>query len=624
MRSRRCFLFLALILIVPAGCQRGRKVAPPSPGHSSPTIRYALQRPAASFDAIPPPRFRDVAESAGLDYSWTIPDLRPLTILQSIGNGCAFLDYDQDGSLDILLVGSKLALYKGDGRGRFTSVTAQAGLDRLSGHFLGCAVGDYDNDGFPDVYLSAYRGGVLLHNETGKREKGKGKSRNSPQRHRDTEREENTQHPIPEYLNTRTPKTLKPYEPYEPYFRDVTREAGLAPQPWGTSCAFADLDNDGRLDLYLCNYVVYDTETVTQLCTVGGVQTGCGPTTYQPSSGVLYRNLGGGRFADITRQSGASEVAGKGLGVLGAPLDSAGRIHLAIANDEMPGDLLVPAGNGANIRLANRAQEFGLAFDRDGNVHGGMGIDVGDYDNDGALDMVVTTFQHEARSLYHNDGKGLFQDRGPNVGLGREISDAVGFGCKFLDYNNDGWLDIVIANGHVQDNIQQIHSNATYRQPTHLLHNSGGPYVSFREIGAACPAFQTPLVGRGLAVGDYDNDGRQDILITDAEGRPLLLHNEQSPPGRWLGVRLVGAKSNRDGAGAMVTVTAGKRRWVRVAHTDGSYLSASDPRVHFGLGSVERIETLTVRWPSGHRDTYRNLPTDRYLTLREGVTKVKR
>jgi hypothetical protein len=335
-------------------------------------------------------------------------------------------------------------------------------------------------------------------------------------------------------------------------------------------------------------------------------------------AGVLYRNLGAGRFADITRRSGASEVAGKGLGVLGAPLNGSGRIHLAIANDEVPGDLLTPVGKGASFRLVNRAEEVGVAFDRDGNVHGGMGIDAGDYDNDGAFDLVVATYQNEARSLYHNDGKGSFQDRGPMAGLSREISDAVGFGCKFLDYNNDGWLDIVIANGHVQDNIQRIHPEVTYRQRTHLLHNSGGPYVSFREIGALCPMFQTPLVGRGLAIGDYDNDGSLDILITDAEGRPQLYHNESSPPGNWLGVRLVGSRSNRDGYGAILTLTAGKRRWVRYAHTDGSYLSSSDSRVHFGLGSTQSITTLTVRWPSGHTATYQNLAPNRYLTVQEG------
>ncbi len=522
----------------------------------------AKDRPSAA-------RFVDVAESAGLHYQWTIEGKRPLNILQTIGNGCAFLDYDNDGFLDILLVGPKLALYKGDGKGHFTDVTAATGLEKFSGHFLGCAVGDVDGDGYEDIYISGYRAALLLHNEGGRT------------------------------------------------FRDITREAGLKPQPWGTSCAFAEtVPGSGRLDLYVANYAVFGPHTVPQLCKEQGIETSCGPRYYKPLLGVLYRNDGHGHFTDVTRASGLSAANGRGLGVAFADFDGSGHPGLAIANDEMPGDLFKPVGRG--LRYANIGEKSGTAFDRDGGIHGGMGIDWGDYDNDGKLDLCVATFQNEAKSLYHNEGEDRFSDMGFPTGLSAATIPYVAFGCKFFDYDNDGWLDLVIANGHVQDNIQQINQTATYRQPTQLFHNKGDSPTTFEDVSRLCgPDLERPIVGRGLAVGDYDNDGREDILIADAEGRPLLLHNESNTRGHWLCVRLIGTKSNRDGYGAMVTAVVGGRTLTRQCQTDGSYLSASDPRVHFGLGSASRVDRLTVRWPSGRTTTQENLPADRYVTLTE-------
>lgn len=524
--------------------------------------------------AVPPAsaaQFVDVAESAGLNYTWEIPGKRPLNILQTIGNGCAFLDYDNDGNLDILLVGSKLALYKGDGKGHFTDVTHETGLDKLSGHFLGCAVGDYDGDGFDDLYICGYQTGLLLHNEGGKT------------------------------------------------FQDVTVAAGLKPQPWGTSCTFLETKpGSGKLDLYVGNYAAFGPDTEPQLCPEQGILTSCGPRWYKGLDGVFYRNEGSGKFTDATAQVGLKGVHGRALGVTCLIEGEDGIPTLAIANDEHPGELFRPVA-GSSLRFKNDADTANVARDRDGNMHGGMGIDWGDYDNDGRFDLFVATFHNETKSLYRNTGDSLFSDMGIASGVGTPTAPFVAFGAKFLDFDNDGWLDLVIANGHVQDNIQQIDSSQTYRQATQLFHNQGGKPPHFEEVSQTSgEALKRQIVGRGLAVGDFDNDGRLDILIVDSEGKPLLLHNEHKAAGHWLGVKLEGTKSNRDGLGAILTATVGGEKRIRQCQTSGSYLSASDRRVHFGLGKADKVETLTVRWPSGRTDTYRDLPSDRYITLREG------
>lgn len=526
----------------------------------------------------PSARFRNVASESGLDYTWKVAGDRPLNILQTIGNGCAFLDYDRDGNLDVLLVGPKLALFHGDGHGHFENRSVAAGIDRFHGRFLGCAVGDFDGDGFDDVYVSGYETGLLLKNEQGRS------------------------------------------------FRDVTRDAGLKPEPWATSSAFVEtVPGSGRLDLYVCNYVIFGPRTDPQLCNEHDVMTSCGPRHYQPRRGVLYLNDGHGHFRNSTRESGVANVSGKGLGVACADFDGSGKPGIALANDEMPGDLLQPAAGkaGSSAQYSNIADLAGTAYDRDGNVHGGMGIDWGDYDNDGKLDFFVATFQNEAKSLYHNDGEARFTDRSIPSGLGASTAPFVAFGCKFLDYDNDGWLDLIVANGHVQDNVQKIYKDTTYRQSAQLFRNSGGATIAFEDVSKPAGAdLIQPIVGRGLATGDYDNDGRVDVLIVDSEGKPLLLHNESVGTGHWLGIRLVGTKSNRDGYGAVLTAVVGGRSLVRHCHSDGSYMSASDARVHFGLGKESSVASLTVRWPSGASMEYRNVPADRPITIQEGGAEI--
>jgi enediyne biosynthesis protein E4 len=291
----------------------------------------------------------------------------------------------------------------------------------------------------------------------------------------------------------------------------------------------------------------------------------------------------------------------------------------------MPGDLLRPIGSGYEIRHENVGTQSGTAYDRDGNVHGGMGIDWGDYDNDGLFDLVVTTFQSETTSLYRNEGEGLFVDLGIPTGIGTTTAPFVGFGTKFFDYDNDGWLDLIIANGHVQDNVNEIYSTSTYRQSAQLFRNPGVRPIFFQDVSADCgPDLVRAIVGRGLAIGDFDNDGRMDVLIVDSEGRPLLLRNETAQTGRWLGVSLEGTRSNRSGYGAVLTARIGDRTLVRQCQSAGSYLSASDPRVHFGLGTAEQVDELTIRWPGGQTEVHRNLPVDRYITLREGEPLVAR
>ena len=538
--------------------------APPwAPLGSAPAPARTARWPVAGGDGSI--RFVDVAAKAGIKYRWTIPGPRPLDILQTIGNGCALLDYDNSGHLSVLLVGTDhLALFQGDGHGHFTDVSHATGLDRLKGHFLGCAVGDYDNDGYEDLYISGYRTGLLLHNEGGKR------------------------------------------------FTDVTQSAGLKPQPWGTACAFADVDGDGHLDLFVGNYAKFDPAKDKRLCEDHGVLTSCGPLTYQPMMGVLYHNEGGGKFRDVSDVWHPSSY-GKTLGAAFADYDGSGRQGLAVANDELWGEL--HQNLGRTFQEVGRSR--GEAVDARFTFHGGMGIDWGDYDNDGKLDQVIATFQTEPKCIYHNEGDGFFKDRSDYLGMIDATMPSVAFGVKWLDFDNSGWLGLMIANGHVEDNAAQVDPTTTYRQPTQLFRNLHGK--RFADLSTqAGPDLQRPIVGRGLAIGDFDNDGRMDALVVDSEGAPLLLRNECAPVGHWLSFKLVGTKSNRDGIGALVTVTAGNLTQTRLCHTDGSYLSASDVRVHVGLGKAKSADTVTVKWPSGHSDTWHNLRGDRQVTLREG------
>ncbi len=506
-------------------------------------------------------RFVNVATTAGLRYRWETPPHTPLTILDSIGNGCAFLDYNNDGNLDILLVGSKLALYQGDGKGHFTDVTASTGLANFTGHFLGCAIGDTDNDGFPDILITGYQTGLLLHNIEGKR------------------------------------------------FEDVTKKAGIVPQEWGTSAAFADIDGDGKLDLYIGNYVHFDAHS-QQLCKTNGIDTSCPPGIYDGVPGRLYRNLGNGRFADVTREWGLHTSQGKTLGVAFADFDHSGHQSLALANDEVPGELYINSGHG----FKNIGATSGIAYSNVGQPQAGMGQDWGDYNNDSRLDLTVMTFTSELKPIYRNEGNRLFTDNSSQLGTASTVIPYVAFGVKWLDADNDGWLDLMITNGHTSDNIGSTGQAYTYREPTLLFRNDKGT----RFTPLSLPDLNRPIVGRGLAIGDFDNDGRMDALVVDSAGEVILLHNETPQVGHWLTLRLLRADGKRDDYGAEAILETAQAKLLRHCHADGSYLSSSDPRVHFGLGGEATARKITIRWTSGKTQILENISADRIVTIQEG------
>jgi enediyne biosynthesis protein E4 len=516
-------------------------------------------------------RFNETAQMAGLDYRWTIEGKRPLTILQTIGNGCAFLDFNQDGNLDILLVGKELALFQGDGRGKFVR---SKNLPPLEGHFLGCAVGDINNDGYPDLCLTGFQEGRILRNYHGQT------------------------------------------------FSDVTAQWQFEKQHWGASAAFGDLDNDGFLDLYTTGYVRFRPGTNLDLCPVHNtegktIQASCPPTIYPPSQGILYRNETGTYFTNITATWGANQHTGNGLGVAFADYDGSGWSSFAIANDMMESNLFQNAGG---TMLENVGPTSGIAYNGDGKAYAGMGLDWGDYDNDGKLDLLMTAFENQSKPLYHNEGGGIFTDRSASAGLAIPLMPDMPFGCKFADFDNDGNLDIVYANGHVQDQIAEVNPQQSYKQRVRLFQGNGTG--QFMDAGKASRIASLPsIVGRGLATGDYDNDGRIDLLIVDSEGVPLLLHNETPVNHYWLGLRLKGTRSNRDGYGAQVTVEVGSKKIVRHCHADGSFLSSSDHRVHFGLGENNKVEAVTIRWPNGLTETFPIPGIDCYITLTEGTGK---
>jgi enediyne biosynthesis protein E4 len=518
-------------------------------------------------------QFVDVTRESGIEHVVKIegPPNVALTILETMGNGCAFLDYDNDGNLDILLIDRPLILYKGDGTGRFRDVTKEMGLHKLSGHFMGCAVGDFDNDGWDDVYISGFRTGLLLRNEAGKT------------------------------------------------FRDVTKAAGLPLQRWSMACGFVDVDGDGLLDLFVSNYVDFGTDPkrYSQRCE----PTACGPNLYDPEFPHLYRNLGGGKFSDMTKAAGITDTAGKGLAVGFADYDDDGDPDIMVANDEVACDLFQNDGKG---RFLNVAKEAGTAFDVDGTPQGGMGVDWADYDGDGRLDAVVTNYTKEPRSLYRNEGDGLFKNLTRQAGIAAPTMPYLAFGGKWLDYDNDGWPDLIFANGDVDNRIAILLPETSFRQPMQVFRNQGGKpggRIAFEDQSRLLgDALMKPIVGRGLATGDFNNDGRVDVLVMDDDGPVRLLQNQGGTAGNWIGFSLTGTgKSNRNAHGARVTIeTADGRSQVREVQTASSYLSASDRRLLFGIGKESAVTRMTVRWPDGTVERRDHLAAGKYHTIRQG------
>jgi hypothetical protein len=514
-------------------------------------------------------RFANVANEVGIRHRWPV-HARPITIKDAFGEGCAFWDYDNDGWMDVLLIATPHPLlFRNTGNGRFVDVTSALGLDQIQGDWTGCAVGDYDGDGYQDLLLTGFHRLALLHNLAGRA------------------------------------------------LRDVTRSVNLPPDNeghWGSSAGFMDLDGDGRLDLVIANYVVFGPKE-QQYCELSpGVKTGCPPRYYHPEFPKVWQNVGGRRFRDASAVAGMTASHGKGLVLAFADVDGDGRCDFYIGNDSMACDLFL---NQGHLRFRNAADEAGLATARDGNVISAMGADWGDYDHDGRADLVVTNFSGVPFQLYRATGPNLFENVEEKVGLAEPTTKPLGFGAKWIDIDNDGWQDLVFANGHVYDDPGRLDGFSVLRQPPMLFHNEQGRH--FEDIAPKLgSALTTPLLGRGLAVGDFDNDGREDVLIVDYEGEPVLLHNLSANENHWTTIDLRGNAPNPFAYGAKVAVHAAGAKYIGFISPASSYLSSSDPRLHFGLGTATRIDRVEITWPDGRREIHQGLPVDKILHLREG------
>ncbi|MGC8667062.1 MAG: CRTAC1 family protein [Chthonomonadales bacterium] len=476
------------------------------------------------------------------------------------------MDLNRDGLLDILLVGEPTsALFLNKGAGQYEDVSARCGLARIRGAWKGCAIGDYDADGREDLLLTGYNCIALLH--------GSG----------DLE------------------------------FTDTTRSARLKPNGWCSSAGFMDLDGDGYQDLFVGNYVVYNDKTPHYCNLGGGVLSGCPPQTYAPQYSHLYHNNRNGTFTDVTAASGlAGHMGGKCLVVAYADYDNDGRIDFYLGNDGMPADLF---HNMGGMHFRNEALSEGVALGVYQQAQAAMGADWADYNRDGRLDLVAAKFSHEPVSLYRNQGP-YFDNVSPIVGLADPTLLMLSFGTKFLDVDNDGWPDLLFANGSVYDTASRIDPQTSYLEPLQLFMNRRGH--SFEEVTrTAGPPFQRMILGRGSATGDFDNDGRVDALVVDDDGGPLLLQNRTAGAGHWLEVELQGRPPDWLAYGARVMFRVGSDLWLQDLSPASSYLSSSSPWLHFGLGTTKRVPWVRVRWPNGKWETYPCGAVDRRIRLRQ-------
>jgi hypothetical protein len=498
---------------------------------------------------------------------------------ETVGAGCGFIDYDNDGWMDIYLVNSgrcdffdpdpglRNALYKNNRDGTFTDVTEKAGVAG-GGYGMGVAVGDYNGDGWPDLLVTQYNGLILYRNN------GDGT------------------------------------------FTDVTGKAGLPREGWASSAVWFDYDNDGKLDLFVCRFVDFN-KSKNKFC--GNRENGqryyCIPRVYDPMPSWLFHNNGDGTFRDVSRESGIAKSLGKAWGVVACDINNDGRTDLFVANDTVENFLFVNRGNG-------KFEEVGLAanvgYSAEGRARSGMGADSADYDQDGWMDLFVSNVDQEMYSLYHNNGDETFDDMAVPYGIGKVTRPMSGWGVKFFDYDNDGTLDLFLANGHPDDKIEEHTSGVKYREPLLLFHGTGRGFENV--TGDSGPLFSRPYAARGMAIGDFNNDGALDVLIAVNDGAPLLLKNQAGRLNHWLGARLLAKRANPDAVGALLSWRAGDLKRSLFKTGGGSYLASHDPRVVMGLGKRTQMDWVEVRWPepSGRVERFSNLPVDRYIDLVEG------
>ena len=526
--------------------------------------------------------FEEISSAdSGIHWAHTAGKSPEKYLPEATGPGCAFLDYDNDGWMDIYLINSgkcdfytpakplRNALYKNNRDGTFTDVTEKAGVPG-GGYGMGIAVGDYDGDGFPDIYLTQYGRSILYHNN------GNGT------------------------------------------FTDVTEQAGIGVNGWSSSAVWFDYDNDGRLDLFVCQFVEFDKNSSCGIAK-DGKRHYCIPRPFKATSSWLFHNNGDGTFTDVSKESGIAQSLGKAWGVVASDINNDGRMDLFVANDTVSNFLFMNRGNG-------KFEEVGLAADiaysADGKARSGMGVDSADFNEDGWMDLFVANIDQEIFSLYQNNQDNTFEDQAMPLGIGMSTRWMSGWGLKFFDYDNDGSLDLIQANGFPDDLVEEFSSQVTYREPLLLFHNAG---KEFKDVSAESgPVFSKHFSARGLALGDFNNDGAVDVLVALNDGPPILLRNNIGKQNHWLGVRLNGKKSNPDGIGAKITYQVGGVKHSRTKVGGGSFLSSHDPRVVLGLGQA-KLEWLEVKWPqpSGLVERFTDLPVDRYITVVEGTGKWK-
>jgi hypothetical protein len=588
-------LLFPLAFLLLNGCKQKPPAEPSSqPAVSSPS-RSSLQPPTAASalpaspvaDTPAPPvrrsgpiEFTDVTAQAGIHFKHNSGAFGKKYLPETMGSGVCFIDYDNDGWQDIFFVNSMdwpghksggksfPALYHNNHDGTFTDVTKEAGL-AVETYGQGCAVGDYDNDGFDDLYLTTVGSNHLYRNL------GNGK------------------------------------------FADVTAKAGVADPGFSSSAIWFDYDNDGKLDLFVTHYITWSIET-DQYCSLDNKNKSyCTPQTFKGESATLFHNKGDGTFENVTQRAGLHDPTSKSLGVAMLDYDDDGWMDLFVSNDTEPNKLY---HNNHNGTFTDAAILAGIALSDSGRVRAGMGTDAGDYDNSGRQGLLIGNFTNESMALYRNDGSGLFTDEAPTSGLGQMTNQSLTFGAFFFDYDLDGLLDVFAANGHVSDDISVVQPTVRYAQPAGIYHNKGGK--KFEDVSAKLGrALQKPVVARGAAYADFDNDGDLDLAITANNGPARLLRNDNANQNDMLRIKTVGTRSNRDGIGAKLRLTTNKgARLFAMVKSGSSYLSQSELPVTFGLGKPEEGKTanLEIIWPSGQKDSIPNIKPNQFLTIKEG------